>query len=116
MNDQTPMDQTRMELSDQAVHLLRTATATNLSLSQMADQKASILMGATFVVFTITMGQAARGPLPLSLLCLALFAFIAAVSAVMAILPSTGGALPPEDRRNMLFFGTFAHFEEAAFV
>ena len=29
-----------------------------MQLSQMADQKASILMGATFVVFTLAVGQA----------------------------------------------------------
>ena len=39
---------------------------TNLSLSQMADQKASILMGATFVVFTIAVGQVSRGDMPVS--------------------------------------------------
>jgi len=37
---------------------VRTALQANLTLSQMADQKASILMGATFVVFTLAVGQA----------------------------------------------------------
>ena len=32
--------------SPHAIHLLRTAQINNLALSQMADQKASILMGA----------------------------------------------------------------------
>jgi hypothetical protein len=103
-------------LSDAAVHMVRTAMKTNLALSQMADQKASILMGAAFVVFTITTGQAARGSVPLSLMCLAVFAFLAAIMSTMAILPSTGGALPPPERRNMLFFGIFGHFSEEEFV
>jgi len=105
-----------MVLSETAVHLLRTASQANLSLSQMADHKASILMGAAFVVFTITTGQATHGALPPSLMCLALFAFMAAVMAVLAVLPSTGGALPPPDQRNMLFFGTFGHFSEDEFI
>ena len=36
-----------------AVHLVRTNQQITMQLSQMADQKASILMGATFVVFTL---------------------------------------------------------------
>jgi hypothetical protein len=116
MNAIPPFEEPRgVVLSDTAVHLLRTAMKTNLALSQMADQKASILMGAAFVVFTITTGQAARGSVPPSLMCLALFAFTAAILATMAILPSTGGALPPPERRNMLFFGTFGHFSEEEF-
>ena len=41
-----------------AVHLVRTNQQITMQLSQMADQKASILMGATFVVFTLAVGQA----------------------------------------------------------
>ncbi len=37
-----------------AVHMVRTAQAIHVQLSAMADQKASILMGASFVIFTIT--------------------------------------------------------------
>jgi hypothetical protein len=62
----------------------------NLALSQMADSKASILMGATFVVFTITVGQAKNGYLSPALLVLAAFAFASTMCAVMAVLPSNG--------------------------
>ena len=41
-----------------AIHVVRTAQQIHVQLSAMADQKASILMGATFVIFTITIGQA----------------------------------------------------------
>ena len=44
-----------------ASNMLRTAQQIQYQLSQMADQKASILMGATFVVFTISVGQARSG-------------------------------------------------------
>ena len=44
-----------------AAHLMRTTQLAQLQLSAMADTKASILMGATFVIFTITIGQAQGG-------------------------------------------------------
>ena len=43
-----------------AVHLVRTTQQIQVQLSSMADQKASILMGAAFVVFTITLNQTAQ--------------------------------------------------------
>ena len=74
--------------SNHAIHLVRTSQQINLTLSQMADAKASILMGATFRVFTIAVGQAKNGVLPWSLAVLALFAFVSAMCAVFAVLPS----------------------------
>ena len=101
--------------SNHAIHLVRTAQSINLALSQMADSKASLLMGATFVVFTITMGQAKNGHLPASLLVLAAFAFASALCAVMAVLPSIGrpsAASTINARPNKLFFGTFTAMDE----
>ena len=100
----------------QAVHLVRTATQTNLTLSQMADQKASILMGATFVVFTIAVGQARTGAVPLTLLVLAGFAFLSAMCAVAAILPSVAAKTNRDARPNLLFFGTFTQLSEDEFA
>ena len=97
------MAQEPRKLSVQAVHLVRTATQTNLTLSQMADQKASILMGATFVVFTIAVGQARTGAVPLTLLVLAGFAFLSAMCAVAAILPSIATKTTSGMQPNLLF-------------
>ncbi|MGH6787360.1 MAG: Pycsar system effector family protein [Novosphingobium sp.] len=110
------MAETPGKLSPQAVHLVRTATQTNLMLSQMADQKASILMGATFVVFTIAIGQSRGGPVPLSLLVLAGFAFLSAMCAVAAILPSIASKSSGGSQPNLLFFGTFTHLSESEFA
>ncbi len=110
------MTQAPFKLSVQAVHLVRTATQTNLTLSQMADQKASILMGATFVVFTISVGQARSGAVPLTLLVLAGFAFLSAMCAVAAILPSVATNAKRETQPNLLFFGTFTQFSEDEFA
>ncbi|KHK91967.1 hypothetical protein LK12_11125 [Novosphingobium malaysiense] len=100
----------------QAVQLVRTAIQTHLVLSQMADQKASILMGATFIVISITVGQVSNGSLPLPLLVLACFAFLSAVCAVMVVMPATRS--PPLDlaKSNILFFGVFTQMPEDEFT
>lgn len=100
-----------------AVHLLRTAQQIQYQLSQMADQKASLLMGATFVIFSITVGQIKNGSSPpLALLILGAAAFLSALLAVMAVLPST--KVPPSANgpSNMLFFGSFSQMGEEEFV
>ncbi|MDP5102813.1 MAG: DUF5706 domain-containing protein [Erythrobacter sp.] len=101
--------------SNHAIHLVRTSQQVNLTLSQMADAKASILMGATFLVFTISLGQAAGGALPWSLAVLALFAFVSAMFAVFAVLPSVSGpgsAKLNDGKSNKMFFGYFVHLDE----
>ena len=103
------------QLAPNAVHLVRTATQTNLALSQMADQKASILMGATFVVFTLSIGQARGGEVPIALLVLAGFAFLSAMAAVAAVLPSVSGK-SGSGEPNVLFFGTFTQLSEDEFA
>jgi hypothetical protein len=105
--------------SNHAIHLVRTSQQINLALSQMADTKASILMGATFLVFTISVGQATNGTLPLSLGLLALFAFISAMCAVFAVLPTVSSptsARLNDGKPNKLFFGYFTRMEESEWV
>jgi hypothetical protein len=111
-------DPPRPPLSPQFVHVLRTTQAIHLQLSQMADQKASILMGATFVIFTIAIGQSRGGaPPPLPLAILGVFAFFSAVLAMSAVMPVIG----PSKKRaagplNLLFFGSFTSLGEAEFI
>ena len=90
-----------------AIHLVRNAQIQGLKLSQMADQKASILMGATFVVFSISVSRSLAGDLPWSLALLAVFAFLSSLCAVMAVLPSTKKADPTKIIPNNLFFGHY---------
>lgn len=108
-----------------AIHLVRTSQLITMQLSQMADQKASILMGATFVVFTLAVGQARGGTLALPLAVLATFSFLSALLAISAVLPRVGKAPPgvfrdgkddAQDLGNILFFGRFAAMEEAEFI
>jgi len=98
--------------SPNAVHLLRTVQLNSLRLSQMADQKASILMGASFLVFSIAVSRAFTGELPYSLGILALFAFLSSLCAVLAVLPRLSKSLPPGARRNRMFFGHFHDLDE----
>jgi hypothetical protein len=97
-----------------AIHLLRTTQQHHAQLSAMADQKASILIGATFVVFTIILREGLEQPLSAALVVLAVSAFVSASLGVMAILPSI--QTRPGQNPNYLFFGAFAHLSEAEFV
>ena len=98
-----------------AVHLMRTAQLAQLQLSAMADTKANIVMGATFVIFTITIGKSQQATAPLPLLILGGAAFFSAILAVLAVLPVTGRR-KPKGEPNILFFGTFTSMGEEEFI
>ena len=98
-----------------AAHMMRTAQLAQLQLSAMADAKASLLMGATFVIFTITIGQARTGAAPIPLLILGGAAFFSAVFAVLAVLPITSPRNPAAEP-NLLFFGVFSRMDEEDFI
>src|SRR5688500_4333805 len=93
-----------------AAHLVRTTQLAQLQLSAMADHKASILMGATFVIFTITIGQARGSAAPLPLLILGAAAFFSAIFAVLAVLPAI--RYRKDAAPNLLFFGSFTQLDE----
>lgn len=99
--------------SDQAIHLMRTAQLNGLTHARMADQKASILLGATFLVFSLSISRALTGQLPIALTVLASFSFASSLCAVMAVLPSVTRPKGPEMNTNLLFFGHFAWMDEA---
>lgn len=98
--------------SPQAVHLIRTAQGNTLALSQMADGKANILIGATFVVFSLVITQAFSGDVKWSVICLAATSFLSAICAVTAITPPIRPKAVPKDQFNMLFFSHFSLMEE----
>lgn len=96
------------------IHVIRTAQQIHVALSQMADQKANMLLAATFVIFTIAIGQVRDMAEPLPLLILGGGAFFSAILAIFAVLPAAdyraGGPV------NLLFFGSFAQLDEAEFM
>lgn len=107
-----------------AIHLMRTAQLNGLTHARMADQKASILLGATFLVFSLSISRALTGQLPVALTVLAAFSFASSLGAVMAVLPNVsrprrrgkgkgeGKANGPRGASNLLFFGHFAWRDE----
>ena len=105
-------DATEPEFSPNAIHLVRTAQINTLTLSQMADQKANIMIGATFVVFSLSVTRLIGSEITLASLCLAATAFVSSLCAVIAVLPSTGTRSKGSDGQNVLFFGHFAEMEE----
>lgn len=99
-----------------AIHLLRTAVQTNMQLSQMADQKANMLIGASMVIFTLSVAQLRSGALVWPVAVLAAGVFLAASCAILAVLPSVSQTRGPvEDGDNILFFGIFTSLSEAEF-
>ncbi|RVT93331.1 Pycsar system effector family protein [Sphingomonas crocodyli] len=116
-DDEPPRPKPKGTFAPDAVHLLRTTQQIQYQLSQMADQKASMLMGATFVIFTITIGMVnSKGGAPLALLVLGASAFVAALLAVLAVLPSTKVPPKADGPANMLFFGSFTQLTEEQYV
>jgi ABC-type transport system involved in cytochrome bd biosynthesis fused ATPase/permease subunit len=99
-----------------SIYLIRTSVQANIMLSQMADQKASILLGATFVVFTLVIGQAGKGEIALPLMILACFAFFSALCAVAVVMPSVKKVPKSAESSNLLFFGVFSQMGEKEFA
>ena len=104
----------KREFPVNTVHVIRTAQQIHVMLSQMADQKANILLAATFVIFTIAIGQVRDMAEPLPLLILGGGAFFSAIFAVLAVVPAAnyraGGPI------NLLFFGSFSQLDEEAYL
>lgn len=98
----------------EAIQMIRTAQQSQMQMSAMADQKASILMGATFVVFTLTINQAVRGQVQASMLVLGGFALVSAILAILAVLP----AVTPKRGTplNLFFFGSFTQLSEEEYI
>ncbi len=97
------------------VDMLVATQTVHLALSQMADQKASILMGTTFVIFTLAIGQVKYQSLSfLPLIVLGAFSVVAAVCAALSILPSIRNKKPGPV--NLLFFGSFVRFKEEEYI
>lgn len=99
-----------------SVHLLRTTMQAQYQLSQMADQKANMVLAASFVIFSVSISLGSTGARPLPLLVLGGAAFLAACLAVLAVLPSVKTPPAPKGPANILFFGSFTQLSEAEFV
>ncbi|WP_349513705.1 Pycsar system effector family protein [Erythrobacter sp. NFXS35] len=109
---ESPATEPPSVLSAHTVQLIRTAQINTLTLSQMADQKAHILIGASFVVFSLVITQTGNGAINWSMMCLAATALFSTICAVIAILPRAGPKSIDAMSYNHLFFGHFALLAE----
>ncbi|MGB5723530.1 MAG: Pycsar system effector family protein [Parasphingorhabdus sp.] len=99
---------------DDAVYALRTTQQHHVQLSLMADHKANMLIGATFIVFTLAIGQSRTGDISIPLMILAIAAFASAGLAAIAVMPAF---TPRKDGpANLLFFGGFSSLSEEEFI
>src|SRR5215218_7061985 len=98
-------------------NLLVAANTTNINLSWIADTKASILMGASFVVFSMSIGDIAEGKASLPILVLAVFSLVATIFGVLSVRPNRLRSRPiPIEKANILFFGSYTNVPRDAYV
>jgi len=95
------------------VYMLRTTQQHHVQLSMMADQKASFLIAASFVMLTLILTQFHAGQAPAAILTLAGFALPAAFFAVLTVIPRHDSSVTGF---NPLFFGTFARMTPEGFM
>ena len=96
-----------------AIYMLRTMQQHHVQLSSQADQKASMLIGATAVIMTLIFRDVGTRTIGLPLLCVAGASFLAAVLAIAAVVPLTKSR--PGNTPNMMFFGSFIGLDEATY-
>lgn len=99
------------------INVLISAHAGNLELSNMADSKASILLGASFVVFGLSISDIAAGKASVPLVVLTVFSFIATVLGVLTVRPARIRDLKVEPgKANIMFFGSFTNVTKEQYV
>ncbi len=99
------------------INVLISAHAGNLELSNMADSKASILLGASFVVFGLSISDIAAGKASIPLVVLTLFSFIATVLGVLTVRPARIKDWKVEPgKANLMFFGSFTNVTKEQYV
>ncbi|MCW3796747.1 DUF5706 domain-containing protein [Sphingomonas sp. BN140010] len=98
-------------------NLLVAADVGHMALSEMADNKSSMLMGASFVVFSLSIGTISEGKASLPLLLLTLFSFMATLLGILTVRPGRARKwkVTPETA-NLLYFGSFTNISRADYV
>lgn len=99
------------------INVLISAHAGNLELSNMADSKASILLGASFVVFGLSISDIAAGKASVPLVVLTLFSFVATVLGVLTVRPTRIRDWKVEPgKANIMFFGSYTNVTREQFM
>ncbi|MDT9598576.1 Pycsar system effector family protein [Sphingosinicella rhizophila] len=117
VSSKPPIGHPDYEFPKEVHNLLVVAQTTHVELSSMADSKASILMGAAYVVFSLTLGEITSNKATVPMLVLFGFSFAATVLSVIAIRPKIMKPSKKSDARtNFLFFGSFANIGEEEYI
>lgn len=108
----TPTDSTA------AIQVLRAAQQHHVSMSAMADVKASFLLAAGLITLAITGPQAVHDPHQFGLIALAVTSLLVAVMSGQALMPRLLMLREPDDKPelNLLFCGHFAQLGEDEYV
>lgn len=101
---------------DATIYMLRTTQQHHVQLSMMADQKASFLIAASFVVLSILAGYFADGKITYTMLFVAAILLSASVFAILAVMPRHKYRHPVSKTDNILFFGNFSQLALEDFV
>jgi hypothetical protein len=105
------------EFPKEVHNLLVAAYEGNWALSEMADNKASILMGASFVVFSLSIADVASGKASFPLLVLTLFSFAATVLGVLTVRPNRLPKFKLDPNNvNIMFFGSYANISREEYI
>ncbi len=105
------------EFPKEVHNLLIAAYEGNWALSEMADNKASILMGASFVVFSLSIADVAQGKASFPLLVLTLFSFAATVLGVLTVRPNRMPRFKLDPNNvNIMFFGSYANISREEYI
>lgn len=99
--------------SNQSVEFLRVVQQHHIQLSSMADFKANVLLGASFIILTASLKEVHDGRVSAALILIILTVFTSAFLVLTVMLPMTskGNNAQP----NLLFFGVFAQMPETEF-
>ncbi|TGJ98988.1 hypothetical protein EHQ53_10605 [Leptospira langatensis] len=95
-------------------YLFRTIHQHHSQLSMMADQKANILIAASFVILSLSLGYVQKPTYRVGLMTLMVFIVIAATLAIFAVMPTI--KQKKNGSSNPLFFGNFAPGTEPDFM
>lgn len=99
------------------INVMVSAHAGNHELSNMADSKASILLGASFVVFGLSISDIAAGKASVPMIVLTLFSFIATVLGVLTVRPARIRDWKVEPgKANIMFFGSYTNVTRDQYV
>jgi len=110
MNQENKQPMIEVEPRSSIVYLLRTTQQHHVNLSIMADQKANILIGASFILLTILFNNFQKGHDSIAVVALICFTLLAAFFAVLAVMPAISlGGKKVKRAANPLFFGSFVH-------